>query len=123
MPDYPFDEFITHFDEIHASGKLVADGWFANVRWSVTYMKERYADPVERQFKIGRFMLIVQYLAEHLEEFDQGAYGVYGSPAVGGLVSRRVIRATHEVFTTRALGNLETSPEEIMRLADSYDED
>ncbi len=75
-------------------------------------------------FRLTRFMLISQYLAEHIDDFDVGDFAVVGSDEAGALVARHLLRAVHEIITTRSLAKLGhgPSPEEVLCLAASYRE-
>jgi hypothetical protein len=121
-PPYPFEEFLKHMDEVHSGCQLEPGSWEMNVIKVNEYMKGLYPDAREKQYKLGRFMLIMEYVSEHVHDLDQSDYAVYGSDEVGALVGYHVLRAVHEIYTTKDLGEMERgpSPEEVMRLADKY---
>ncbi|HLN33596.1 MAG TPA: hypothetical protein VK395_38070 [Gemmataceae bacterium] len=124
-PPYPFSEFLGHFDDIHGildRERKPGYPWpFERTVIRVSqYFKPLYADSKEMMYKMGRFYLIMNYLSDHVNEFDQGDFAVYGSERVGGLVAEHLLRAVHEVFTTKDLGELGRgpSPRDVMQIAE-----
>lgn len=126
-PEYPFDEFVQHFEEVHALlEKARASGSQEDGRFGlefslgivVDYMKDKYSDGRERQFKTQRFMLIMNYISGHIADFDQADFAVDGSKKVGALVSEHLLRAIHQILAgdLASLGHGPT-PEEVMALA------
>jgi hypothetical protein len=136
-PEYPFDEFMRHTHEVtaHLESEKAARGpdlkedGSVPFEWTVIrvfeYMKPHYPDERERQYKIGRFCLIMQYVSENIATFDTGDFAVYGSAMVGGLVGEHLFRAVHHLFTTRDLGEMGDgpSPQEVMELAARFKEE
>ena len=120
-PDYSFDDFAADYDAIHADKSMARGEFEHNVIRVNEYMESRYSDADERMYKVGRFMLIVMYISEHIHDFDRADYAVYGSEEVGSLVSSPVFRAVHEIYTSADLSELkDPSPAQVMRLADKY---
>jgi hypothetical protein len=119
---YPFEEFLKHMDAVHSECNLQPNSWEMNVISVNEYMKGLYSDEREKQYKLGRFVLIMEYVSEHVHDLDRSDYAVYGSEKAGALVGNHVLRAVHEIFTTRDLGELGhgPTPEEVMRLADKF---
>jgi len=64
-------------------------------------------------------MLIMDYIAEHIHDFDKCDFAVYGSEKVGALVGEHLFHAVHQIFTTGDLSAFGTgpSPGEVMELA------
>ena len=121
-PNYPFDEFARHYDDLHEDDRLEPGNFMANVMRVNEYMVERYSDQIEKTYKLGRFILIMQYVSDHLADFDREDYAVFGSQHVGGLVSDHILRAVHEIFTEREMSDIGDGPGifEVMQLADTY---
>jgi hypothetical protein len=118
---YPFDEFLRHHDALRGSGNRT-NSFERNVIRVFEYMQRVCPNPDEAQWKMSRFVLIMQYISEHIEDFDKGDFAVNGSPKVGALVGQHLLRAVHEVFTIsnlNALGHGPT-PESVMELAAKY---
>ena len=128
---YPFDEFCQHYDELQhgdyfgrdrTEDNADEDSWFEKSLIVVMeYMRERYDDDRERFFKGSRFVMIMNYLSHHLDDFDTSDYAVYGSPLVGALASKHLMQAVHHFFTAPELisENKEPTSAEVMALADS----
>lgn len=118
---YPFAEFLRHQDELTAEGER-AGSFEGNVIRVHEYMQSVVADPDEARWKMGRFMLIMQYIAENITEFDKGDFAVNGSPQVGALVGQHLLQAVHEVFTTHGLADMGhgPSPASVLELAAKY---
>lgn len=116
---YPFEEFEKHFDDISGSPDLQAGGWEGNVFRVFQYMQAQYADAAETRYKV---MLFMQYVSEHIQEFDTGDFGVIGSEKAGALVGRHVFRAVHQFFATRPLASFGNGPnvEDVKALATTF---
>lgn len=114
--DYPFDEFDATLDEVYELPDLKPRKSMWNVGVIANFFRERYPDPEEQCYKFMRFMGMMDYLTDHLAEFDEGDLAVRGGERA--LVGQHLMRALHQVFTTRspavAMG---TSPDEIRQLA------
>jgi hypothetical protein len=123
-PPYPFEEFLSHAEALHRSGRLRNGSFERNIIIVFEYLKPLCATDDEAQYKMGRLMLIMGYIADHIRELDQSDYAVYGSENVGALVGQHVLRAVYEIFNTNDLGKLGHGPTvaEVMRLADQYRE-
>lgn len=127
---YSFEEFCMHYDDL-ANGE-----YFGRDRETSTeertfertlsdvrqYMRERYIDDVERIYKSGRFVIIMNYLSHNLPSFDQSDYAVIGSERVGALTSTHLLRALHTFYTDKDLlkRNADPTPDEVKALADGY---
>jgi hypothetical protein len=124
-PTYSFEEFLKHMKETHSECSLAGADWELNVIKVYAYMERLYTDEREKQYKLKRFIFIMQYVTEHIHDLDQSDYAVYGSEKAGALVGNHVLRAVHEIFTTKELGELGHGPklEDVMRLADKYRDD
>ena len=131
-PDYSFEEFCIHHhdmsERLHtkdATGDECPSFCFEqNVIDVSDYMKGLYVDERERQYKLGRFVLIMSYVSEHIGDFDQSDFAVYGSEKVGALVSDHLLRAVHQIYTTRDLSAMGRGPDpaEVMALARQLEE-
>lgn len=121
-PDYSFDEFSRHFDELHSSGRFRGGSMEANVLVVNEYLKELPLTEEERLYKVQRFILIMMYISHNLNALDKSDYAVFGSSRVGALVSEHVFRAVHEFYTSGDLTSLRSdpTPEEMMKRADKY---
>jgi hypothetical protein len=120
---YSFEEFCEHADHFEASrppqspdGDFVFEKMVLHVH---KYMKDLYPDPRECQYKMGRLILMMQYIAEHIQEFDEGDFAVNGSPRVGALVSKHLMQAVDQIFSTDDFTQLRGDPsvDEVKRLA------
>jgi hypothetical protein len=112
---------MRHQGDLHASVER-ADSFEGNVIKVFEYMRRVCPNEDEARWKMVRFVLILQYIAEHIQEFDKGDYAVNGSSAVGALVGQHLFRAVHEIFTTNDLDSLGhgPSPECVLELAAKY---
>ena len=82
-PEYPFEEFCRHFDELHAQEYFSQPTREASAprgtpRDFITsamevhdYMQGLYSDNNERQYKVGRFVLIMSYISDRIDEFEK----------------------------------------------------
>jgi hypothetical protein len=118
--DYPFDDFSLHYGDLLKSRQ--PGSYEANVIRVVEYMKSKYDSQQEAMWKSKRFLFIVEYIADHIHEFDTADFAVYGSPKAGALLSEHLVRAVHHIFTTSSLNSLEVtpSPESVLELAKQY---
>lgn len=117
---YPFEEFLLDFSALTARKRDSSfEATFIEVH---EYMREKYGDSEEGRWRLERFILILQYVSDRIEMFDSGDFAVYGSPKVGALISEHLLKAVHEVFTTRELSELGYGPpvNEVLRLAEKY---
>lgn len=127
---YSFEEFCEHYDDLMRTDYMSRDRGESDEEPSfertmfevVKYMHARYSDDIERIHKSGRFMIIMNYLASHMGDFDRGDYAVYGSERVGALASMHLLRAVHHFYSDPDLlkRNVNPTPDEIMALADGY---
>ena len=131
--NYTFEEFARHLKDyslVPKYGHVEVEGKQMEVAdyrvfqslflWVMDYMKQNYPDEEEANQKANLFFLIQMYLADHAHEFDQGGYAVLGGEK--GLVSRRLLRAIHHLYTSRpslVIGR-GPSPKEVMELAYKY---
>lgn len=125
-PSYPFEEFLEHFEaqkHFLAYESVTRRGeemdllpidtddeegrFFRSLLQTNDYFSQCYSDDRERAFKKGRFVLIMSYLAEHMNEFDHGQLAVHGEN--GSLVDEALLRAIHEQFVTSDLENLDAT--------------
>ena len=135
-PDYPFDEFLRDMDEVHAllekekrksdAPDVQEDGSYP-FEWTVIrtneFMMAKYSKSSETTYKAMRLVMILQYVATHFSRFDRDDFAVYGSPRVGGLVGEHLMHAVHHVFTAQKLPEQEPTPDEMMKLAETFRED
>jgi len=127
VPDYPFSEFLQHFEESHRIGeKARADGeevdQMSMMIRMLEVMRARYSLE-EARYKAVKFMMVMDYLASHMDDWDIGDYGVTGSDASGSLIGEHVLRAVHQVLVTDSGGRHlieEPSPERILHLAREF---
>jgi hypothetical protein len=130
---YTFGEFERHFadystvrkyEHVARGDEQVAVGGSQDFEISVLrvmdYMKQIYTDEEEAMYKMQMFILMQMYLAEHSQEFNQGALAVVGSGE--GLVSRSLLRAVHHFYTSRPLAKKGRgpSPQDVTALAQKY---
>jgi len=133
---YTFEEFKRHFadygmvrkyEHVARAGEQVEVGDSQDFEITVLrvmdYMTQIYSDEEEAHHKASMFILIQMYLAEHAQDFDQGALAVVGSEQ--GLVSHHLLRAVHHLYTSRPLSKIGRgpSPKEVIRLAQKYAQD
>ena len=123
-PEYSFDEFAKHFDDVQAQlNENREAGYPQSFEMSIgvvhDYMKTVVADEKERRHKVGRFCLIMNYVSDHIHEFDEGDFAVYGSERVGTLASEHLLRAIHRFYTSDSLWTMKRDPTpiEVMELA------
>lgn len=127
VPDYPFYEFLEHFEEAHRFGERArAEGeevdQMAIMLRMLEYMRPRYSRE-EAAYKAAKFTIVMDYLASHMDDWDISDYGVTGSNASGSLIGEHVLRAVHQVYLTDAEGRHrveEPSPERILHLARQF---
>ncbi len=108
--EYSFDEFVRHYRELHASRRDGPGSFEAGAARVFQYMRPEYADEQEFSYKSQRYMLIMFYLAEHIEEFDEADFAVVGSEDYGALVGEHLLWAVHHVFTSKSLSELGDGP-------------
>ena len=129
---YPFAEFCDHFDELQHGdyfgrdrSKVGSDDdacFEKSIIVVMEYMRKRYPDEREAFFKGSRYMMVLNFLAHHLHDFDTSDYAVYGSATAGALTSEHLLRAIHHFYTSPKLisDNKEPTPAEVMAMADSF---
>lgn len=119
---YPFSEFEKHFEDISAGSELEHGAMEGNVIRVFQYMQTQYEDADESRCKMMRFMLVMQYVSQHIAELDTGDFAVVGSERAGALVGRHVLQAVHHLFTTRSLASLGHGPDvaEVKALATTF---
>jgi len=127
FPPYTFEEFHEHASratKLLAEYREAGEGSFErSVIKTMEMFDALYLDPVERQFKHGRFCLIMSYMSEHLQDFDRGDFAVYGSERVGSLVGEHLLRAVHHFYTSNELFDQDSkppTPDVIMVLAEQF---
>jgi hypothetical protein len=132
-PDYPFDEFLRDMDEVHAmlekekrksdAPEVEEDGSYP-FEWTVIrvneFMVAKYSKSSVTTYKAMRFVMMLHYVATHFSRFDREDFAVYGSPRVGGLVGEHLLHAVHQVFTAGKLPEKELTPDEMMKLAETF---
>ena len=126
-PEYSFSEFLEHFEEAHRLGEQArAEGEQPDQMWMMIRilesMRERFPPDVAA-YKAAKFTVAMGYIAEHMDDWDIGDYGVTGSKASGSLIGEHVLRAVHQVFITEPNGKHlveEPSPERILHLAREF---
>lgn len=119
-PSYPFEDFLKDFDLVHAAGELKEQEFVGNVQAVDLFLKYRYDDAMERRYRMGRFMLILMYVSEHIHDLDSGDFAVFGSEKTGALVSEHVLRAVHSLYTGPELPNASPKPSEVLALASEF---
>jgi hypothetical protein len=127
VPDYPFAEFLEHFEEAHRLGEQArAEGCepdqMAVMIRMLESMRTRYSHE-ESAYKAAKFTVAMGYIASHMDDWDIGDYGVSGSRASGSLIGEHVLRAVHQVFIVEPRGKHlvdEPSPEAILHLARGF---
>ena len=129
---YPYEEFCIHFDDLQHGDYFGRDRshddsneepYFEKSMMVVMdYMHERYPDKQESFFKGSRYVLIMNYLSHHMNDFDRSDYAVFGSEKVGSLASDHLLKALHFFYTSPKLisENKDPTPEEVMAIADSF---
>ena len=122
-PEYPFSEFLRHCDAFSRLGHPEKP----SLEWSVVHLRDLlasdYPDERELVYQVGRFMLVMGYVAQHISDFDIGDYGVEGSSASGSLISENILRAVHHLFVEmEGLPKRDPSPELVLHLARKYAE-
>ena len=77
--EYTFEDFLRHFSEF-TSRPYVADPgpMEATALRLFQYMRPEFGDEKESRFKSQRFLMILWYLGEHLEELDVNRPGFVG---------------------------------------------
>ena len=133
--EYPFSEFSDHFQamlqvrdyEYVSQGNDPVEigteqGFEVNFLRVMDYMQQLYGDTAAARVKGKYLILIMSYLADHLADFDTKDYLVSGSNDSPALVSRHLLKAVHDIFTTTPLSDLGhgPSPESVMALADKF---
>jgi hypothetical protein len=116
--DYPFDEFSRHYEGFSALPRSDDPGPMeATASRLFQYLRPEFGDEEEFTYKANRFLLIMSYMAQHLEELDDEDFAVKGSDMA--LVGSHLLWAVHHVFTTRRLSDLGCGPslDEIKALA------
>ena len=129
---YPFDEFLKHYDELQHGDYFGRDRdaddsdaepcFEKSLMVVMEYMREKFTDEREAFFKGSRYVMILNFLSHHLNDFDRGDYAVYGSQKVGALTSEHLLKAVHHFYTSPTLiaENKEPTPGEVMTMADSF---
>jgi hypothetical protein len=115
--DYGFEEFLKHFDDF---AKLPRDederdAFMRGMSRIRDYMQSQFSDPEEARDKGFRFTTIMMYLADHVDDWDVGDYGVKGDKMA--LVSEPILRAVHQLLNDRRILSREPSPEQVLHLA------
>ena len=118
---YDFQEFLRHYRDIHLRREDVPDTFEARAFRVFEYMAPLYPDQDEFHYKVRLFMLILLYLASHVDDFDEKDFAVVGSEEVGALVSQHLLWAIHNYYTSRPLQSGHgPSPDLIRSLATQY---
>ena len=85
---YPFDEFLNDFQEL---GKLrhqsLPKSFEESFVQAIQYFELKCRTKKELQFRVEKFLLICEYLAKNINDFDVGDFAVVGSEEVGSLVN------------------------------------
>lgn len=72
------------------------------------FFRQNYRDVRERTFKMGRFILIMEYISANIEVFNRGKLAVNGRQ--GAAISEALLRAVHERFAVPDLAPLGHGP-------------
>lgn len=116
--EYPFEEFSRHYADFSAQARPDNPGPMEATAFRLfQYLRPEFGDEQEFSYKAQRFLLIMSYVAQHLEELDDEDFAVKGSDMA--LVGSHLLWAVHHVFTTQALSDLGYGPsvDEIKALA------
>ena len=116
-------DFRAYADLMDRPENDAASGFDAVAIWVIRHMADKYEDQAEAFYKSERFMMISNYLAQNISNFDIGDFAVFGSDAVGALLSNHLVRAVHHLFVETEAGHelgYNPSPENVMQLADSF---
>lgn len=68
--------------------------FFRSILQTNDYFNQCHSDKSGRTFKRGRFLLIMNYLSEHISDFDHGHLAMHGEN--GSLVDDSLLRAIYE---------------------------
>ena len=116
--EYSFEDFARHHREFSSLSRPADPGPMeATAIRLFQYLRPEFGDEEEFRYKAQIFLLIMSYMAQHLEELDDEDFAVRGSDMA--LVGNHLLWAVHHVFTTTALSDLGYGPsvEEIKALA------
>lgn len=115
---YSFVDFLADFDAIEADGGL-RQGPFGRVLGAAAaHFRSKYTDQRECILRYGCFMMALDFVGTHIRELDQEDLAVYGSRRVGALVSRALLEAVHELFTTMSPSQFDSiTPSAVLDLA------
>lgn len=125
-PDYPFEEFSKHFDEISLLLKTVYKDEGPDLLKSLLHVRDyfatRYEDEKERQYKLLCYSQIMFYLSNRLGDFDTEDFAVTGSTRLGGLVQDHLLQAIHYAFTEQGSLSDMPDPKVVMEIAERFRE-